>query len=323
MGNTSSLTKEQAAALVSKGKKIAKIAGALILGLILFSSSFSTVGPGERGIMVTLGKTGTEVLNEGPHLKLPFISEIRTMSVRVHKSEDQSEAATKDLQRVNAKVALNWTVNPDSVGKMLREVGDETSIENNIIAPAVSEVLKAATAKMTAEEVLTRRIELKLNIDEALIKRLTGYGLVVKDISLVDLNFTSEFNHAVEAKQIAEQEAKQAEYVAQKATQDAKAQINRAKGQAESNLSIAKADAEAKLISARAQAEGQKLLRQTITPEILQLEYYKAWNGVLPSVLTGNGGGVMLQLPANVQSSFPTRKDVPATADEPSEESEN
>lgn len=254
-------------------------------GLIVFLGTFSTVGPGQRGILITLGKTSESVLGEGPHFKFPFISEIRTMSVRVHKSQDTSDAATRDMQRVTATVALNWTVNPESVGKMLREVGNEESIETNIIAPAVSEVLKAATAKMTAEEVLTKRIELKITIDESLIKRLSGYGLIVKDISLVDLNFTKEFNHAVEQKQIAEQEAKQAAYVAEKATQDAVAAVNKAKG-----------EAEAVLVNARAQSEGQKLLKQTLTKDVLTLEYLKKWDGKLPSVLTGSGSGVMLNM---------------------------
>lgn len=262
-----------------------------IVGLTLFFGSYSTVGPGERGILITMGKTGDEVLGEGPHLKFPFISTIKTMSVRIHKSQDTSEAATKDLQRVSAAVALNWTINPESVGKMLREVGNEESIERNIIAPAVAEVLKASTAKMTAEEVLTKRMELKQTIDDMLIKRLTSYGLIIKDISLVDLNFTNEFNHAVEQKQIAEQQAKQAAYVAEKATQDAIATVNAAKG-----------EAEAVLVNARAQAEGQKLLKLNLTKEVLQLEYLKRWDGKLPNVLTGNGGGVMLSVPSNNSS---------------------
>jgi regulator of protease activity HflC (stomatin/prohibitin superfamily) len=296
------MTQDEAVAIVKRVKKYLMIGGGLLLAFILVNASYSTVGPGERGIMVTMGKTGTEVLGEGPHLKVPFFSEVRTMSVRVKKSQDTTEAATKDMQKVQAIVALNWTINPESVGKMLREVGDESAIDNNIIAPAVSEVLKAATSKLTAEEVLSKRIELKESIDRALIARLTAYGLIIKDISLVDLDFTKEFNHAVEQKQIAEQEAKQAEYVAQKATQDAKARVNSAKGQAEANLAIAKAEAEANLVKARAQAEGQKLLKQTLTHDVLQLEYLKRWNGVLPSVLTGNGGGVMLQIPSQGNS---------------------
>lgn len=266
------------------GKKNLFFGVGLAFLVILGFGSFGIVGPGERGIRVTLGETGKDVLGEGPHLKFPFISTIRTMSVRVQKSEDTSDAATKDMQRVRATVALNWTINPESVGNMLREVGTSDVIENNLIAPAVSEALKAATARMTAEEVLTRRIELKKMIDEMLIERLTGYGLVIKDISLVNLDFTNEFNRAVEEKQIAEQEAKRAQYNAQKAKEDAVAEVNIAKGRAE-----------ARLVEARAQAEAQRLLKVNLNKDILTLEYLKRWDGKLPQVMT-NGNGLLMNL---------------------------
>lgn len=289
------LTREQQATLVNKGKRMAKFAVAGLAVFITLLSSYSTVGPGERGVRITMGKTGEEVLGEGPHLKMPFMSSIKTMSIRVKKSQDNTEAATKDMQKVTAIIAINWTINPEHVGKMLREVGSEESIEVNVIAPAVAEVLKAATSKMTAEEILSKRMELKHSIDEALITRLGAYGLIVKDISLVDFDFTKEFNHAVEQKQIAEQQAKQASYVAEKATQDAIAVVNTAKG-----------DADATLVKATAQAKAQQLLKQTLTKEVLTLKYLETWNGQLPTVMTGSGSGLMLNLPSG--SSKPSQE---------------
>jgi len=275
------------AAKLKQIKRYVSIGVGSFVAFILLMGSFSTVGPGERGVMITMGKTGDEVLGEGPHLKLPFLSSIKTMSIRVKKSQDTTEAATKDMQKVQAVIAINWTINPDSVGKMLRDVGTEESIEQNIIAPAVAEVLKASTSKMTAEEVLTKRMELKHSIDEALIARLGAYGLIVRDISLVDLDFTKEFNHAVEQKQIAEQQAKQASYIAEKATQDAVAAVNAAKGEADSLL-----------LNAQAQAKAQNLLRMSLTKDVLALEYLKKWNGVLPTVMSGSGGGIIMNLNA-------------------------
>lgn len=264
--------------------KVKKWTAGVVAFFIIFGS-WGIVGPGERGVRVTLGKVGTEVLGEGFHFKWPVVSNIKTMSIRIHKSQDSSEGSTKDIQKVNATVALNWTINPDSVGTMFQTVGDEGVIETNVIAPAVAEVLKASTAKLSAEEVLTKRMELKQTIDDMLVKRLSGYGLVVKDISLVNLDFTKEFNAAVEAKQISEQQAKQASYIAEKATQDAIATVNKAKGEAESVL-----------VNARAQAEGQKLLKMNLTKEVLALEYLKKWDGTLPKVMSGSGGGIMLNM---------------------------
>lgn len=286
------MTQDQETVAIAKALRLIKLGGLGLFVFITLLSSYSTVGPGERGVRITMGKTGEEVLNEGPHFKVPYFSSIKTMSIRVKKSQDSTEAATKDMQKVTAVIAINWTINPESVGKMLREVGSEESIEMNVIAPAVAEVLKASTSKMTAEEVLTRRMELKNSIDAALITRLGAYGLIVKDISLVDLDFTKEFNHAVEQKQIAEQQAKQASYVAEKATQDAIAAVNTAKG-----------EAEAVLVNARAQAEGQKLLKQTLTSDVLKLEYLKKWDGKLSQVVVGNGGGIMFNLNSSGKSS--------------------
>lgn len=273
--------------------RIGRVIGTAIislLGIIAILGSFEIVDPGHRGVMVTAGKPGDETLSEGVHLKVPFISSIKEISVRIQKSESGTDAATKDLQRVHSTVALNWHIEPSQVPTLYKNIGTEYDIENRVIAPAVSETLKAATAKLTAEECLTKRMELKSTVDEMLIKRLTQYGVVVKDISIVNLDFTPDFNRAIEAKQVAEQQAKQAEYLAQKRTAEAKAAVEEAKGQAESSLT-----------NARAQAESQKLLQKTITKEVLQLEYLKRWNGVLPTVMSGNSNGLILNLPTSTK----------------------
>ncbi len=131
----------------------------------------------------------------------------------------------------------------------------------------VTEILKANTNKKTAEQIIAQRSDLKEDIEKDLKSRLTPYHLMIDDVALVNFSFSHEFNAAIEAKQVAEQEAKQAEFVAQKATQEAQAEINRAKGQAES----------------------QRLLRLTLTPELLQKQAIEKWDGHFPMVMGGNG----------------------------------
>jgi regulator of protease activity HflC (stomatin/prohibitin superfamily) len=148
--------------------------------------------------------------------------------VRVQKTDIKADAASKDLQSITTDLAVNWNVDPAKVNQVFQQVGDEEQIVVSILSPAISEVLKAATSKKTAEEIITKRTELKTEIDNSLKKRLQSYGVVVRDVSLINFGFSPEFSKAIEAKQIAEQEAKQAEFAVQKATQDAQAQINRA-----------------------------------------------------------------------------------------------
>jgi prohibitin 1 len=256
-----------------------------IISALLFATGCSVVGPGEKGVRITMGQVKQGVQPEGWYLWVPFLTSVKSISVRIQKSETESEAASKDMQRVTSKLALNWHIDPASVDKIYQTIGDEDDVVSQIINPAVNEVLKAATAKLTAEEILTKRIELKKNIDESLHERLKNYNILVDDVSLVNLTFTTEFNHAVEAKQIAEQRTKQAEYEALTAVQQAKSEVNKSKG-----------EAEAMLTKARAQAEAQKLLKQTLTKDVLKLEYLKKWSGQLPKVMVGSEASIILDL---------------------------
>jgi len=246
----------------------------LCLGLVF--SGCSIVGPGERGVRITLGSVSEEAKAPGAYFWIPFLVGMENIDVQVQKADIESNAASKDMQDVHAHVAVNWSLSPDKVVSTYKAIGDERAVETRILNPAVNEVMKAATAKRTAEEVLTKRLEMKKDIDEGLSARLSQYGITLHDVSIVDLKFSEGFSQAIEHKQIAEQQAKQASYVAEKATQDARAEVERAKGQ----------------------AEAQRLLKSTMTSEILQQRAIEKWDGHFPQVM---GGGSVPFLNLNLK----------------------
>lgn len=248
---------------------------------------FTIVNAGERGVVMQFGKVQDRVLDEGIHPIMPVITSVRKLNVRVAKNSFKADAASRDLQKVTTELAVNWHIDPTRINKVFQKVGDNEQIVLGIMTAAVSEVLKAATAKKTAEEIITKRTELKQEIDNDLKTRLAAYGVIVDDVSLVDFAFSPEFSRAIEAKQIAEQEAKQAEFIAKRATQEAQADINRAKGQ----------------------AEAQKLLRLTLTPELLQKQAIEKWDGHFPTVMGGNGSLPLINInPANLNSQKPANQ---------------
>jgi regulator of protease activity HflC (stomatin/prohibitin superfamily) len=244
------------------------VAGGIgFLLLALFLRPFTIVGAGERGVVMYFGKVQDKILDEGIHPILPVVTNIRRLSVRVQKTDVEAAAASKDLQDVSTSVAVNWHIEPSRVNQVFQQVGDMDAIVSGIINPAVSEVVKASIAQRPVKDILQERVKLKDEIDTALTKRLEPYGVVVDDVSLVNFAFSPEFNAAIEAKQVAEQQAQQAAFKAQQAEQEAKAEINRAKGQ----------------------AEAQRLLRETLTPAILQQRAIEKWNGQFPTVMSGEG----------------------------------
>lgn len=253
------------------------IGGLLLLFLAMMIRPFAIVNAGERGVVMRFGKVQDIVLDEGLHPIMPIVTSVKTLNVRVQQNSFNAGAASKDLQTITTELAVNWHIDPLKVNKVYQQVGDENLIINGIITPAVSEVLKAATAKKTAEEIITKRTELKQEIDNNLKNRLEPYGVIIDDVSLVNFSFSPEFSRAIESKQIAEQEAKQASFIAQKATQEAQADVNRAKGQ----------------------AEAQRLQRLTLTPELLQKQAIEKWDGHFPMVMGGNGAVPLININPN------------------------
>ncbi|MEG4814243.1 prohibitin family protein [Microcoleus sp. K5-D4] len=262
------------------------VGGIVFIIAALILRPFTIVGPGERGVMMRFGKVQDAILDEGIHPILPLVTSVKTLSVRVQKTDLKADAASKDLQSITTDLAVNWNVDPAQVNQIYQQIGDEEKIVASILSPAISEVLKAATSKKTAEEIITKRTELKTEIDNSLKKRLEPYGVIVRDVSLINFGFSPEFSKAIESKQIAEQEAKQAEFTVQKATQDAQAEINRAKGH----------------------AEAQRLQRQTLTAEILQQQAIEKWNGQFPTVMGGGGTLPLINIaPPTSQAATPAK----------------
>jgi regulator of protease activity HflC (stomatin/prohibitin superfamily) len=258
---------------MSKDLSIAGRILALLLGLAILASFFVIVQAGERGVLMRFGKVQTQVLDEGIHLTVPLIDTVQKVSVRIQKQEVSTEASSRDLQDVFTDVALNWHVIPEQANILFQQVGTTDAAIERVINPAIEEVLKAVIAQYTAEEVITRRSDVKAEIDWLLTTRLASYHLAVDDVSLVQINFSQQFSDAVEAKQIAEQDAKRAGFLAIRATKEAEAKVNLARGD----------------------AEVQRLIDATLTPKLLHKQTVDKWDGKLP-LITGDQKLKLLEL---------------------------
>lgn len=244
-----------------------------LVGLVLMSSFWAIVPAGERGVWLRFGQVQEEIFAEGLHFVIPLVDSVETVSVRVQKQEITTEASSKDLQDVFSDVALNWHILPEQVNRVYRQIGDENAVVNAILNPAIEEVIKAVVAHYTAEEVITQRDQVKAEVDAGLQARLSPYHLAVDDVSLTTIHFSQQFRDAVEAKQIAVQEAKQAEFVAKKALRQAEIEINLARGT----------------------AEAHQILQSTLTPSILKYEALQKWDGRLP-MISGEGTNTVIEL---------------------------
>ncbi|MGV2389907.1 MAG UNVERIFIED_CONTAM: prohibitin family protein [Microcystis novacekii LVE1205-3] len=191
----------------------------LLLILAIIFNPFVIVNAGERGVLMVFGQVQEKILNEGIHGIIPVVNTVKKLSVRIQKQQIAAEASSKDLQEVFTDVALNWHILASEVNNIFQQIGDEAAVIEQVIDPAVEEILKEVMAKYTAEELITKREEVKGEVDHRLTARLRDYHIGVDDVSLVHVNFSDRFTEAVEAKQIAEQEAKKAGFMVLKASE--------------------------------------------------------------------------------------------------------
>ncbi len=252
--------------LIEKPKSVILITGLIAaIALILFLNPFVIVHAGERGVLLQFGSVAG-VLEPGFHLRIPIVQNVSMIDVKIQKEQVEADAASKDLQTIHATVALNFNVDPKSVSNLYQEVGEDYI--NRIIDPAMQESVKAITAKYTAEELITKRASVKDEIKLSLTDRLKTTYLNVDDFSIVNFDFSDEFNSAIEAKQTAVQQALKAENDLRRIEIEAKQQIEKAKADAE---------------SIRIQGEALKQ-----NQDLVQLKAVEKWNGQLPVYMMGN-----------------------------------
>jgi len=239
---------------------ISRISIGLVV-LILIFGAFGTVGAGERGVLLQFGAVQDKVLGEGLYFKIPFVHTVVKMDVRIQKDEINASAASKDLQIVTSRIALNYHLDPDAVNKIWQEVG--VAYNTRIIAPSIQEAVKAESAKFTAEELIIKREEVKEQIKANLSKRLLERSIIVDEFNIIEFQFSQAFNEAIEAKVTAEQ-------LKLKADRD----LERIKIEAEQKIADAIGKAEAIRVEAQA-------LRQN--PQVVELRWIEKWDGKVPT----------------------------------------
>lgn len=242
----------------------------LAIAAALVGTACGQVNPGERAVFIVWGKMQQVCYKEGFYWYFPISTNMDEIDIKDRKFfVEKLTAVSQDLQDVHADVAVIYGLDGSGCHILLQTVGHD--YESRIIAPAVSEVLKASTAHFPIGQIIRERIRLKDEIVLGLRARLEPYKILVRDVALTDFGFSQEFARAVERKQVEEQRVQEKEYVRQQAVKIAEAAIVEARGKAEANKLLAES------------------LRQA--PETLrfrELEVLeKKWDGQLPQVILG------------------------------------
>lgn len=243
----------------------------IIVAIIVINSCFFVVSPTERAIKITLGNLSNTVYREGFHFKVPFFQTVTIVDLTIDRADAVAKSASKDLQNIVTTVAVNYQINEVDILNMYKLVWvNHESIENNVFSSAIQEAVKSATAKYTAEELITKRELVRNEIEGILKDKTKNYWLLISQVNIVNFEFSDSFDASIESKVRAEQDA---------LTQRNK--LEQVKYEAQQQIERAKAEAETIRISAEA-------IQKQGGAAYVQLKWIEKWNGQLPTTSLGD-----------------------------------
>ena len=262
----------------------------IIVLVVLATSGFVIVDSGHVGVVRTLGAVQPKSLPEGFHFKKPFLDKVEQLDIRLTRAKSKATAASKDLQTVQTQVTIQYSLTGSVAPRTYQRIGNRDTVAATVVEPAILESVKAVTAQYTAEQLVTKRAEVKVQIQAAIQDFITvtlkekdvEMALTIANVAITDFEFSEEFNKAIELKVQAEQEALQAINEKTKRVTQAEAAYQ------EKKLA---ADAEAYEIEVASRAKAAAIEREAKAlknnPQLIQLRLTERWDGTLPRFTGG------------------------------------
>jgi regulator of protease activity HflC (stomatin/prohibitin superfamily) len=252
------------------------LAFVLIISFIVVPFSIHTVDTGKIAVVKHLGKIKT-IRESGTYYDFWMTNKYVKYDTKVKEVIIKEMAYSSDAQQMSLEIKFQYQIMPDKVKDITTKYGELSMLEARI-QPIVIEKVKSMLSQHTAMNIIANRSQLSPDAEE-LVKTALGeeYYINVVSVSLTNIDFSDQFETAVEDKMIAEQTKLKADY------------------ENETKIAKAEAEAKAKIVSAEATAKANELLERSLTDKILQEMYINKWDGKLPQVITD--GDTIFQIP--------------------------
>lgn len=257
-------------------KRVIAIVLAIIIAIMCISC-ITRVSVGNVGVVYTTKGVKNETLSPGWHWTAP------TEKVKQFPVSQQQIVFSNDPSDYNAKDHADWSIDAPANGGMVKinltvnysfmpdrvidiytrfngmdgEQLVETYIQNSIIA-----YVKEVTPQFSVMDIYSDK---KSEVNKALTAYLNSklseeYGIQIASALIIDVELDTGLQDKIKAKEQAKQDAEIAEL--EKSTALAQAETDKVKAQTAADIEI---------IEAQAQADANKIISESITPELIQM----------------------------------------------------
>jgi regulator of protease activity HflC (stomatin/prohibitin superfamily) len=251
------------------------IIAALVILFIIFWGTFVIIPAGSRGVVLWWGSVEKRIMGEGLNFKVPITETVIKVDVRVQPHPfKEIDASSKEYQIVKMTGMMNFHIDPSFVNDLYQKVG--LDFADKVIDPAFNDFVKEVVPTYPIGEILPKREEIRHTAMKKLGNNLSRYHIIVDDIYFANINFSPEYEKAIEAKQVAQQQVETQKQILAQREIEAQQKVATAKGEAESILVVA-----------QGQAKANEVLSGSITPILVNYKSIERWNGVLPQVSGG------------------------------------
>lgn len=215
----------------------AAVVGGLVYGL---QNCLYNVDAGHRAVKFSrFTGMGNTHYNEGTHLLMPWVERPIVYDVRTRPRTIVSLTGSRDLQMVNISVRTLSRPDSNKLDLIYSTLGRD--FDEKVLPSIVNETLKSVVAQFNASQLVMQREEVSRLIRQRLVERAKDFNIFLDDVSITHLNFSPEYERAVESKQVAQQQAERARFRVLKAQEEKKNIIIKAMGEQEAAKMIGEA----------------------------------------------------------------------------------
>lgn len=242
--------------------------GISFISVVLAFATVKTVPANCVGIKYSkISGTSEETLNEGIHLKMPFIDRIEIIDTKVQERTDKNVSVqTKDAQWVNMVVNVKYAVSPENAFRVYKRYGTIDDLKKNIVGNYAQEALNQICSQYNVIDILgADRNKIMAETSKVLNEQFEQEGITLHAITIKDMDAGETIEKAIANEAVAKKEAETAIQAQEKA-----------KAEAETKKINAEAAAEVKRIEAQAQADANRALSQSITQQLIDMKEAEA-----------------------------------------------